>query len=859
MCDRIIHMPELVEQLSHYLSHSVLLQCVQVSRSWHAAFIPQLWHTLHDGQQPWLRVLTEIESDRCAHGRDLVWLKQTIANNGQHIRHLSICEIATLNACVEATSLTGVTHFTADVDKMISDYGQHLLARTPGEQKQRWGHMTDEEQEAVAKVEPNPASYLPVMSESPTDLPLRDQHTSFVASTNLSDNPTIRSRKVLMPQARAAAAREINKGPNGDSVTIIVQGDSIGRKSLHEDSKENEAQTIVVEASSATMAGAVLEQKTSIFSPSILSSGSNFTKSIFLTKTSLSAAPVTFTFGATSTPAVNPTTPFTFGTINTGNIIAPSFSFNNSTELSYSAWQQFVVDIPSSAFDNYKTAKPGQLRRTRSIWQILRRNKNLQDIQFYGTSHLLRISSKALFRSILSELIQLRNVNYLHTNFNFLAEFPDVAPRLEMIRVGSENDELDAITKPHPNIKIFSAVVPCTTQNLAIAFELYPNMEEIRAQFTPVTDEKPIHFKSKHLKKWSSTNADVLVAKHIKLETNGLTDIRLCDTQGVGQLLRILKKFPFVETFQTSSLLLPEVNASSPEKELTGMLGAMMVDQKRVRFVLKTLSIGIITGQDEKSDPLAQLWPCLPSLKSLSFLPFTSTIFRGVLKHCNKELQSLHANMTDACSSEIKQMLLTCTKLESFTGDGHWMTAEDAASAESWSCKKMEKLHLAIYDSPQPPMQSERMTNVDDKKEQDHRQKSIQDIYQQLEGLSKLRHLRLGVPSMTSAWVPAITVPNVQYPWLERPMSIRTYTPDTLEMTVESGLSKGWKQLVWLDIKNMAHSMETEDVEWMLKQCPKLMRIQGLKGGFEGANKYEARKFRLEKYLKEHHPYVELL
>ncbi|KAG0083633.1 hypothetical protein BGZ93_001681, partial [Podila epicladia] len=396
MSDRFIQLPELVEQLTHYLNHQGLFKCIQVSQAWHSAFIPHLWHTIHDRNEPWIRIISDLKAERPKYNRDVAWYKQAIANNGQHIRHLTVREPITLEACVEADSCTGITHLTISVDGMDSDLERTLYNLANAEQKDRWTVMTNEEKEAVAGTQSGK------LENPPKTLP-------YIETSTDSSTPPILSFRPL-PQRRDSPS----------------QGSS-------------QTQPLIATSTSNSPG----QSSFSFGSPSTGTTSS----------TSVSPSVPSFTFGVSGSS--RPQSPFTFGS-SVFKSVVPKFSFDTPAKpapLADNTWQRFVVDVPPSVFRGHKTASRSQLRNSRYVWQLILRNKNLQEILNYNNSRLLRIASIHFLRSTLRELTQLKRLNFLFTDFDYLDELPDIAPGLEKLEVGPENENVECLTRPHLNLK----------------------------------------------------------------------------------------------------------------------------------------------------------------------------------------------------------------------------------------------------------------------------------------------------------------------------------------------------------------------------------------------------------------------
>ncbi|KAG0281252.1 hypothetical protein BGZ95_005622 [Linnemannia exigua] len=86
--------------------------CVQVSRLWHNAFIPSLWHTIDDSTQSWNHYLEKHDSHE-EHGQhDTEWVMHIFSKYGHHIRELTISWTVIISAafmdeaCTRLVSLT---------------------------------------------------------------------------------------------------------------------------------------------------------------------------------------------------------------------------------------------------------------------------------------------------------------------------------------------------------------------------------------------------------------------------------------------------------------------------------------------------------------------------------------------------------------------------------------------------------------------------------------------------------------------------------------------------------------------------------------------------------------------------------
>ncbi|KAG0085745.1 hypothetical protein BGZ92_008753 [Podila epicladia] len=156
--------------------------------------------------------------------------------------------------------------------------------------------------------------------------------------------------------------------------------------------------------------------------------------------------------------------------------------------------------------------------------------------------------------------------------------------------------------------------------------------------------------------------------------------------------------------------------------------------------------------------------------------------------------------------------------------------------------------HLPEKD--QPPQDKDKLSHW--KKEQ------VDGVYEQLGLLTQLTELKLGASTIPYG------VPEYGATFEEKKKITREDVDllDSLELTLGAGLQllAPLKRLEYLDVKGMNHRMNEQDLDWLLRNCPRLVWIRGLKGGFASKTcLYRDRQYRLTEYLKEHHPYVELL
>ncbi|KAF9125662.1 hypothetical protein BGW39_007230 [Mortierella sp. 14UC] len=83
-------LPELLPLIGSHLLPVDLLQCVQVSRDWNAAFIPLLWHTIDSDRPIWRKILNEYDSDHAQGQKDEQWIQALFNKHAHHIRCLKV-------------------------------------------------------------------------------------------------------------------------------------------------------------------------------------------------------------------------------------------------------------------------------------------------------------------------------------------------------------------------------------------------------------------------------------------------------------------------------------------------------------------------------------------------------------------------------------------------------------------------------------------------------------------------------------------------------------------------------------------------------------------------------------------------
>ncbi|KAH7053621.1 hypothetical protein BKA57DRAFT_490256 [Linnemannia elongata] len=102
--DTIFDLPELLDVLGTHLPQGTLYRCIQVSKIWHATFIPHLWRTFTEGsvhQSKWSRDLAYAIQTQINNPQNLEWYKDVYRRHAKYIRHLTINTPTILDACLD--------------------------------------------------------------------------------------------------------------------------------------------------------------------------------------------------------------------------------------------------------------------------------------------------------------------------------------------------------------------------------------------------------------------------------------------------------------------------------------------------------------------------------------------------------------------------------------------------------------------------------------------------------------------------------------------------------------------------------------------------------------------------------------
>ncbi|KAF9901856.1 hypothetical protein EC991_005614 [Linnemannia zychae] len=108
----IFHIQELSNAIGTFLTPPQLLSCVQVSRLWHSALCPTLWHTIDDSTYSWKHYLEKHDSHEELGRHDTEWIMHIFRKYGHHIRELTVSWKVIISAALAEKSCSGLLSLT---------------------------------------------------------------------------------------------------------------------------------------------------------------------------------------------------------------------------------------------------------------------------------------------------------------------------------------------------------------------------------------------------------------------------------------------------------------------------------------------------------------------------------------------------------------------------------------------------------------------------------------------------------------------------------------------------------------------------------------------------------------------------
>ncbi|KAF9347797.1 hypothetical protein BGX26_000748 [Mortierella sp. AD094] len=256
---------------------------------------------------------------------------------------------------------------------------------------------------------------------------------------------------------------------------------------------------------------------------------------------------------------------------------------------------------------------------------------------------------------------------------------------------------------------------------------------------------------------------------------------------------------------------------------------------------ISDITLQLLHGRQPVDSHIADLIQASRSLKSLTmayFSGFGSLSAAALIKH-STILETLVLEECDGLSSQdIQSVLCSCANLKTLrviTSSGMTLhstmhlDANDMVDS-SWACLNLENLHLVIKGVARPdlqvnqyglqlsgPLHDGTITGFDLQRT----------VYNQLGKLTKLQQLWLGQENQDME-------DDENYHETGVPGEVQYIDPDEqfecLEFSLESGLDllQGLKGLKVLSLERLKTRIGLPEVQWMVKQWPKLESIFGL-------------------------------
>ncbi|KAG0009522.1 hypothetical protein BGZ80_002307 [Entomortierella chlamydospora] len=186
--------------------------------------------------------------------------------------------------------------------------------------------------------------------------------------------------------------------------------------------------------------------------------------------------------------------------------------------------------------------------------------------------------------------------------------------------------------------------------------------------------------------------------------------------------------------------------------------------------------------------------------------------FKAVTTHWADTIEIIRLESLRISSQEIELILSTCSKLKSFAvtndlltrprGLRAWRHEDYDDNKADWVCLQLERLELMVLDCREPYGDDDQM----DYFEEELTTNGVRRVYQQLGRLSKLQHLQTG-------WVSCD--------------EFEMYS--NFDLSLESGLEylEGLKDLRVLDVHFERLKVGQIEIEWMVKNWPRLQELRG--------------------------------
>ncbi|KAG0211378.1 phosphatidylinositol-3,5-bisphosphate 5-phosphatase [Mortierella sp. NVP41] len=276
-------------------------------------------------------------------------------------------------------------------------------------------------------------------------------------------------------------------------------------------------------------------------------------------------------------------------------------------------------------------------------------------------------------------------------------------------------------------------------------------------------------------------------------------------------------------------------------------------------------SLGLSTGEEDPNIPtqgwpvrvfkcrrsregatLANLVRSMPHLTHLDLGGVTVGLVAELSRSC-RNLIGVRFDIKEECYEAMNQLFVGCPGLTHCSGEGHAVLATDLIREPHWTCLGLQYLDCAIRGvsrlSPSQEHVLDRMRHEsrtepatdEERKAFERRTHSLsvqRQIYQRLACFTDLRHLALEFTNI------AIGSPHKRFAsqfddgvYFRDLGSKVGFIPDTLELSLESGLSElaTLSRLRSIKFRSLDYRIGMRDLNWMVDTWP-LERIVGLQG-----------------------------
>ncbi|KAG9062335.1 hypothetical protein KI688_005250 [Linnemannia hyalina] len=322
-----------------------------------------------------------------------------------------------------------------------------------------------------------------------------------------------------------------------------------------------------------------------------------------------------------------------------------------------------------------------------------------------------------------------------------------------------------------------------------------------------------------------------------------LRDAKFLDVCTYRELLWILNHAPNLESLS--------FGAVSVLGTVTPTEAAVIMDNTLSRVT--SLQLGVRTHMLDVA--LDQVFALMPNLTSFTTTQLVPSIAQALSTFCTN-LETVHEPYKGSLSTGLSQaldwLLKNCPTLTKFDGVRHVLSG--SIWEEPWVCQELTFLRCQVKGVQRLSSQDQERYSVivcgslseDDVRLLQLRRTSLQQqkkIYRKLATLTQLRVLDLGLEYRRL--YRGLQMSDEQY------LTVDGLFPDTLELTLESGLGKleTLKALQVFGFEGVDHRIGLTELEWMAKKWTGLEEMRGLHK-FSARIEYKRRKDELRNHFE---------